>query len=200
MQKTPDQSTESIEALLEPGTTEPRLNEFLTEEADFSDGIIVPPLQDKRCHLCTITDYPYSQREIIFEQNKVFYIVETADKKGHERRNMLVLNEHNILPGDQEMERYAAEGLKSLVNYTYDGSGPVVVYAGNTTFHHPHILASDTDPHDTKEAKLDEVSNYLVFDGPDNLTEPLHEEYGNIVGEAFLKRFYESAMEEALNV
>ena len=194
MQEIPQQDSEGIEALLEPGEAEPRLNDFLQGVEDFSEGFVVPPLQDKRCALCTITDYPFNQGEVVFEKNSDFYIVETADMKGHDRRNMLVLNGHSYFPGDKELEEYAGEGLQSLLKYTYDG-GPVVAYAGNNTFHHPHIVASDTDPDDVQEAKLDEVSNYMVFEDPDSLSDPMHEEYGNNVGEAFLKRFYECAVD-----
>ena len=145
--------------------------------------------------MCTITDFPYSEGELVFEENDDFYIVETADMKGHDRRNMLVLNDHSYFPGDEEFEEYAAEGLESLVDYTWKDDGPVVVYAGNTTFHHPHVVASDVEPRDVEAAKLDEVDNYIVFDDRDDLSSPMHEEYGNNIGEAFLKRFYDSAVE-----
>ncbi|WP_414837282.1 hypothetical protein ACK3SF_03370 [Candidatus Nanosalina sp. VS9-1] len=194
MRQFPQQDSQGIEALLEPGEAEPRLSDFLQGLEDFSEGFVVPPLQDKRCALCTITDYPYNQGEIVFQKNNDFYIVETADMKGHERRNMLVLNDHSYFPGDEEFAEYAAQGLRSLVDYTHD-DGPVVAYAGNTTFHHPHIVASDTVPDDVEEAKLGEVSNYIVFDDPEDLSDPMHEEYGNVIGEAFLKRFYDSAVQ-----
>ncbi len=185
-----------LNALLEPGEAEPRLENFLSNfEGDFSEEIVVPPLQDKRCALCTITDYPYNQGEVVFEENDDFYIVETEDMKGHERRNMLVLTDHDRFPGDEDFSRYAAEGLESLVDYTFEG-GPVAVYAGNNTFHHPHIVVSDLQPEDVEDSKLSEVNNYLVFDSPDSLDEPVYEEYGDLVGEAFLQRFYRAAVED----
>ena len=184
-----------LTALLEPGEAEPRLENFLSNfEGDFSDGVIVPPLQDKRCALCSITDYPYNQGEIVFEKNNDFYIVETADMKGHERRNMLVLNDHSEFPGEDEFSSYATEGLESLMDYTFDGD-PVAVYAGNNTFHHPHIVASDLEPDDVEASKLSEVNNYLIFGDPESIEDPMYEVYGDSVGEAFLRNFYRAAVD-----
>jgi hypothetical protein len=188
---------QEIQELLEEGESNPRLENFLSNySGSFSEGVLVPPLQDRHCNLCGIPEDP---EENIFISEDEYFVVEAATKKGHESRNLLVFRDDRWIPSDSEMEGYADKGLRDLVETTFDnysGGGPVVVYAGMNTFTHPHLVANELEVQDEDMAKLGEINNYIVFEDGESLEDPLHENYGDAVGEAFLQRFYEAALQD----
>lgn len=194
MQKHPDYN-ENFRKLLEPGTTNKRLESFLSNNIeDETSGVIIPPLQDKECALCSITDYPFSTDENIFVETDDYFVVECATKKGHETRNMVVFKDHSYLPSTEEISNNeSGKAFRDLLNYSNTGNEEqLVVYGSMNTFNHPHFICSNLNP-EGDEAKLSEVNNYIVFEDPYDISEPVAEHYGDEVGEAFLKRFYESA-------
>lgn len=170
------------------------LEQALREVEDFSSGFTVPPLQDRRCALCDLENFPYSIDENVMVEEEDYFVVEAADRNTHRARNMIVLKEHASYPGDENLEDYAAEALHDLVNYSSTEEGQrVAVYADMNTFTHPHIMASDLEPEDPQQADLESINNYIVFENASNLEEPEVESYGDSVGEGLLKRFYETA-------
>jgi hypothetical protein len=185
-----------IQELLEDGESNPRLENFLSNyQGSFSEGVLVPPLQDRHCNLCGIPEDP---EENIFVSEDEYFVVEAATKKGHESRNLLVFRDDRWIPSDSEMEGCADKGLRDLVETTfeyYSGGGPVVVYAGMNTFTHPHLVANELEVQDEELSKLDEINNYIVFE-EESLEDPIHENYGDSVGKAVLQRFYEAALRD----
>lgn len=171
------------------------LNQALSQVEDLSSGSVVPPLQDRRCALCELENFPYSINEKIWREDDDYFVVEAADRKTHRARNMLVFKDHERYPSDEELEKYATEALQDLVNYTATDDDRVAVYADMNTFTHPHIMASDLEPEDPEEADLESINNYIVFEDSQSLEEPEAEYYGDSVGEGLLKRFYETARE-----
>ncbi|MFB6174851.1 MAG: hypothetical protein ABEJ87_02650 [Candidatus Nanohalobium sp.] len=167
------------------------LEQALNGLEDLSSGFLVPPLQDRRCALCDLEKFPCSVDENVMVEDEDYLVVEAADKNTHRVRNMIVLKDHEKYPSDEELENYATEALKDLVNYSSTEEGQrVAVYADMNTFNHPHIMASDLEPEDPGEAALESINNYLVFKDSESLGEPEAEYYGDSVGEGLLERFY----------
>lgn len=197
MEASSETKNQELNDLLEEGESNPRLENFLLNYSEsFSEGVMIPPLQDQECNLCGIPDDP---KEDIFVSEEEYFVVEAKTKKGHESRNLLVMREDRWIPSNSELEEYAGKGLEELVDTTlenYSGEGPVVVYAGMNTFTHPHLVANELEVRDDEVSKLDEINNYIVFRDAESLDEPLHEEYGDVVGEAVLQRFYDAAVQQ----
>ena len=123
-----------------------------------------------------------------------YFVVESVEDNTHRSRNMIVFKNHEIYPGDQELEGYASEALEDLVNYTStEEDQRVAVYADMNTFTPPHIMASDLEPEDPEKADLESINNYIVFEDASSLERPVAKHYGDKVGEGLLKRFYETA-------
>jgi hypothetical protein len=188
---------QELQELLEKGESNPRLENFLSNyKGSFSDGVPVPPLQDRECNLCGIPEDP---EENILASEDEYFVVEAATKKGHESRNLIVMRDDRWIPSDSELEEYAGMGLHDLVETTfenYSGNGPVVVYAGMNTFTHPHLVANELEVQDEEHSKLDEINNYIVFEDGESFEDPIQENYGDTVGEAVLQRFYEAALRD----
>lgn len=179
--------------MLEPGTTNQRLDDFLSQN-DTEGSFLIPPLQEKDCALCTITDYPFNTDENIFRETEDYFIVECAYKKGHETRNMVVFKDHSSWPSEEDLaDMGAEEAFQGLLDYSDTGDGKErVVYGSMNTFNHPHFICSDLEP-EGSEAKLSDINNFLVFEDPYELDTVTDERYGDEVGEKFLKRFYNAA-------
>lgn len=188
-------SEEGLERIQQDGESlNESLEQALSEVEDLSSGFAIPPLQDRRCALCDLEKFPYSIDENVMVEEEDYFVVEAADKNTHRARNMIVFKDHAEYPGDEELEVYAAEALKDLVNYSSTEEGQrVAVYADMNTFTHPHIMASDLEPENPEKADLESINNYIVFEDASNLEEPEVEDYGDRVGEGLLKRFYETA-------
>ncbi len=187
-----DEGLERIRQDSEP-LNEP-LEQALSEVEDFSSGFVVLPLQDRRCALCDLENFPYSIDENVMREADNYFIVESAEDNTHNSRNMIVFKDHAEYPSDEEMGEYASEALQDLVNYTSkEEDQRVAVYADMNTFTHPHIMASDLEPEDPEEADLESINNYIVFRNSSGLERPEAQHYGDSVGEGLLKRFYESA-------
>ncbi|MFB6241240.1 MAG: hypothetical protein ABEJ36_00365 [Candidatus Nanosalina sp.] len=187
-------SPKGLERLLEEGESNPRLEAFLDRyDSDFSNGVLIPPLQHQECNLCGIPDDP---SEELLDEGEEYFVVEAETKKGHDVRNMLVNRDDRRIPSDDELQNYGEEAFHSLLEETYsEVKGPVVVYAGMNTFTHPHLLAGDLEILESEESKVEEINNYIVFEGPESLEDSVVENYGDSIGEAYLKRFYETTVE-----
>lgn len=188
-----EEVTEDFRRLLEEGESNPRLNAFLSNYGEsYSDGVLIPPLQHQECNLCGI---PSDPSEELLDDGDEYFLVEAETKKGHEVRNMLVNRDDRRIPSDEELVDYGEEAFRGLVEETFaQVQGPVVVYCGMNTFTHPHLLAGDLEILESEESKVEDINNYLVFEDAESLDEPVLEHYGDSVGEAYLKRFYESAV------
>lgn len=191
------ETSRELEALLEPGTSNKVLNDFLySNEDEISDSGFYLPSKQAKCNLCCVNDYPFSIGESIFFENDEYVIVEAAGKKSHDIRNMIIFNDHSYVPSVDEMiKKEYGKGLTKLVDYSRQDNS-VVVYGSLNTFHHPHLICSDVKPGDLPQSGFQEINNYLMFESGESI-ETADGFYGDKLGEMFLGRVYDAALNEA---
>lgn len=159
-----------IKHLKSEGEQNPELDEALPDEPrDYE----LPDIQDAKCQLCKIDKPVWNADEQIYFRDDDFYIVDTAGaeergKKGHDVRNMSVLEEHGRMSSDSEMVERLIDITSSQI-----GDGYMVLYGSMQTFkEHQHIIASDIHGED-----MAEINNYVLYDVEDG--EPELVDYGS---------------------
>lgn len=158
---------DQVIALLEGGEKNRVLEDVLPEDLEQTS---IPSLTDETCQLCKIDKYPFDSEESIFYQNDDFYIVDTAGAeenglKGHEVRNMAVIEQHGHMPTS------GREMFDRLVDITasHIQGGQMAIYGSmNSINEHFHFVASDIyGDGDEPIDDLSEVSNYVLYDVKD---------------------------------
>lgn len=185
---------EGIQALLTQGSTYKPLAERLEGERDVSSGLKF--LTDRRCNLCHITEYPYSQGELVTYRDENFFIVEPVRKKSHSAREMAVLNTEHRFPSNEELGEYSEKLLRRLKN-KIDMQTPeeayTVIYSGMNSQDQPHLIGSDLRPESFDKSGLGDINNFLLYSPGDDAANPSYTEFNDIIGEAFLQRVYDKS-------
>ncbi len=133
-------------------------------------------VKESSCNLDSINRFPKSSRENIFlRDSRGNYIVETADKKGHEVRNMLVYHDHGVIPQPEDFDYENVSGnmfedflelTASQIRNNDQVEDKMALIIGLTSEpRHYHLIASDLDGGNPAEIQdLEEVNNYIYWD------------------------------------
>lgn len=190
---------EGVNALLN-STGEPQkelenhLEALKQDEQDFASGFDY--CGERRCNLCSITDYPFSIGESVTYRDEDFFMVEPERMKDHNVREMTVLNNDHRFPSNVELESYADKILRELkqkVDRQTSEEAFTVIYSGMNTQDQPHLIGSDLRPGSIEESGLEDVNNFLLYRPGDDALSPSLSSFNDIIGEAFLQRVYEVA-------
>lgn len=136
---------------------------------------------------CPLDSIPFmplnSDEENIRDKNEEHTLVEAVDLKGHAVREMVIDNNHGVLPSEEEVERYAENLINEASDRARDMDIDYLILHGNMSSieDHYHALGSSLEQN---EEDLDAFQDYAVFrleDEPVLLDHKVETKSGEIV-------------------